>query len=456
MQTTKGKPKAGGRASSDLGTVILCILVYEVVEGLEGASHLGLANLQAAAGLVIVADSDFAIGLLLFVGRPAPSDFPALLGLLEGWAGGGDVFEGAEGVEGVEDVEEDALCKLHIMIPSIRHFAKRISLGHDIQEDKQTLLDTNVRAHLTLHIGQNPIRQLEKGGLVEMAKVEEAVGDGEEELHGASLAQGFDAAAQFLEMGVFVVVDVVVIVGVVGMVVVLVVIVDGMPILRRGRRGRRGGIEIRRGQMRGPRRPRRSRQHLGFRGDVARVRVCVWPSDHDDCVCCIVYSEGVSPVGIEMVCRVVVVVVVVVEVEVEVDVVSSSVKISLVPPPLSYQPSQLPVPKPRYGYFCLPPLSQPSFDYSRYRIHCPVLFVVATKPVPQKPNPRTPKTQPLFPWEKSPPTPAPKPQPSVSDLANQPPKIKKYKTGLRRWEIKTKKPSQPQTLHSFCKTEKSG
>lgn len=82
----KGK---GGR----LRAIELGVLVDEVVEGLQGTPHLGLADLKTVPRLVVVSDSDFTVGLLLFVGRPAPGNLPSFPGLLESRTCGGDVFE---------------------------------------------------------------------------------------------------------------------------------------------------------------------------------------------------------------------------------------------------------------------------------------------------------------------------------------------------------------------------
>lgn len=214
----------------------------EVVERLDGLPHLRLADLEAVPRLLVVSDPDLAVGLHLPVWRPAPGDFPAPPGLLEGRACRRDVLEDAQRIQCIQDVEEDTatpqcqqllllrqdegrttiscaaagqgwaglggglaqayipLGELQIMMPPIRHIIKAVAPGHDIQKHEQTLLDADVHADLARHIRQDPIRELEKRRLVEVAEGDEAIGDREEHLQRASFTRRFDATAHLLQL----------------------------------------------------------------------------------------------------------------------------------------------------------------------------------------------------------------------------------------------------------------
>lgn len=86
------------------------------------------------------------------------------------------------------------LCELYIVVPAVGDGAEAVALRDDVEEDKQALLDADVGGDLRGHVGQDPVRQFEKGALVKVGKVLEAVGHGEEQLQRAPLARGLYAA----------------------------------------------------------------------------------------------------------------------------------------------------------------------------------------------------------------------------------------------------------------------
>jgi hypothetical protein len=81
------------------------------------------------------------------------------------------------------------------VIPAIGGAAEAVALRDNVEEDEEALFNTDVGGELRLDVVEDPISEVDKGDLVHVAEVVEAVGNSHEQIYGTL------RAARFLDGG---------------------------------------------------------------------------------------------------------------------------------------------------------------------------------------------------------------------------------------------------------------
>lgn len=164
----------------------------EIVERDQGLLEAFLVDLEAVSRHFVVTYPDDATGVAgagsLLV--PSPGDFPSLACLCERWARIGNFPSLAQDGQGIKDIEEDALGEFDVMVPSISDLAEAVSLGDNVEEDEERLLDADFGRDLGGDVCEDPVGEFEKRLLVHVGEADEALGDREHERHGSACTGG--------------------------------------------------------------------------------------------------------------------------------------------------------------------------------------------------------------------------------------------------------------------------